>query len=122
MPPLPCRRLRILGRTHKVRFFTPEEIEAEDAKPPNQRNGAYYIWSDKAITFDPRQQDPEYVLDTMIHEIAHAIWTQSPLGVAADEETAVTTIASGLARVMIENPKLGPWLAAMAKVAHDQTE
>lgn len=51
-------------------------------------------------------------LDTVIHEINHAIWTTYGLGENEPEERAATVLATGWTQVYRDNPLLLAWIAA----------
>ena len=95
-------------------------------KPPNKiKVGAYFFtvvrWTrpmchdkDAMGQFLPRQQliaiapdlSPSLLLDTLIHEVTHAIWFVYNIQKEDDEERTVHTGSSGLAQVYVDNPKL----------------
>ncbi len=47
---------------------------------------------------------------TLLHEIMHALWAEYDLAEREHEERAVTTLSSGLAAVMRDNPKVFDWI------------
>ena len=53
--------------------------------------------------------------ETLIHEILHAIWASRQIQEPIDEEGAVSQLASGLATVLRDNPRLAPALISAFK-------
>lgn len=49
-------------------------------------------------------------LDTLMHEIGHAIWYEFKRGEDETEENAVNVLASGFTRVLADNPKLQQYI------------
>lgn len=112
---LPCRRLMIAGRVYRIRWFTKAELRLITDRwgECNYENGL--------IRLDPRlKANPENLLNTMVHEILHAIWDQMFIGDDSNEERDVTCVANALAGVLRDNPKFATWVTAMAQLARKQ--
>ncbi len=61
------------------------------------------------------QHNAAFALDTVLHEINHAIYRTFGLNKNSNEEAAVTALATGYAMVMRDNPELTAWLYRMAQ-------
>ena len=59
-------------------------------------------------------------IDTVIHELLHAIWWSFHLDDKLEEEPAVTNIATGWTQLLMDNPKLDSWLTRAFKAARSQ--
>lgn len=59
---------------------------------------------------------PIHVLDTMLHEVIHAIWWDRIFSNDATEENAVSAISAGMTQVLRDNPKLRKWIEDMIKL------
>lgn len=55
-------------------------------------------------------QSPGNAVNTLLHEVLHAIWHAYDLGDAASEEPAVTRLSTGLAAVFSDNPEFVAWI------------
>lgn len=76
------------------------------------RNGAAGCTDilDFTILIDVRRK-PRYIVDTLLHEITHAIWFVWNIQDRDDEERTVTAIGTGLATVWRDNPEVFKWIA-----------
>jgi hypothetical protein len=54
-------------------------------------------------------------IETVIHEVTHAIYDAYVIRAGDDEERTVTTLAKGWAQVYYDNPALLRWMAKAAK-------
>ena len=50
--------------------------------------------------------------DTLLHEILHGVWNEYNLQEGDDEERTVSTMATGLTQVFLDNPKIGKLLCS----------
>ncbi|HEY1772410.1 MAG TPA: hypothetical protein VGH91_04380 [Gammaproteobacteria bacterium] len=55
-------------------------------------------------------QPPGVVVDTVLHELLHAIWADFKLPDRPTEERAVTALAQGLMAVFRDNPGLATYI------------
>jgi hypothetical protein len=53
-----------------------------------------------------------FAVDTLFHEIYHAIYVNTGLGYGSSEEHVVSALASGMTQVYRDNPALVTWLNA----------
>ena len=60
---------------------------------------------------------PQLAVDTLIHELIHAVWFFASVGKKAKEEKAVSVIASGLNSIFAANEGLADWIE---EVHHDK--
>lgn len=65
---------------------------------------------EQTIFIDPRMPSKSVLVDTLLHEICHGIWSGFGLPKRADEERVVTVFGTGLAALLKDNPKLITWL------------
>lgn len=66
------------------------------------------------ISLKRAQPSPVFALDSLMHEVGHAIWKLFALGDENKEETAVAALATGWVMVLTDNP-------ALAKCLYDAT-
>ena len=59
-------------------------------------------------------------IDTVIHEVLHAIYHVWDVPEQAEEEPIVSHFGTGIAGVLIDNPGLVSWLNAAAKKAREE--
>lgn len=73
----------------------------------------YGLFSPNEMTIRVRPDVPSvvHVIDTVLHEIMHAIFWAYLLREADDEERTVGTLATGWTQVYRDNPGLVRWLA-----------
>ena len=66
-----------------------------------------YINSENKIIYNSKQTPPELV-NTILHELLHAIFEDRVVGLVSDrnEETIVNALANGLMSVFVDNPQL----------------
>ena len=65
---------------------------------------------------------PGRALETLVHEVLHAVYHAFDIpSEDADEETVVTKMAGGLAQVIIDNPALIEWLYQSAMMVRLST-
>jgi hypothetical protein len=67
-------------------------------------------------------QIPEEYLETLLHEILHAVWRGRGLPNRVTEEKAVTRLAHGLTEILLENVKFADYLEYLVHVSHGKTE
>ena len=60
--------------------------------------------------------DPIMVLDSLIHEIYHAIYHTFDIEDADNEEKTVTLLSTGFTGVLMDNPKLGTLINKVRKL------
>jgi hypothetical protein len=51
-----------------------------------------------------------FIVDTLFHEIYHAIYVNTGLGYGSTEEHVVSALATGMTQVYRDNPSLVRWL------------
>jgi hypothetical protein len=67
------------------------------------------------------EQVPVEELDTVIHEILHAIWYQMSIGEGPmEEEPIVRRTANGLLQVILDNPDLLKYAAAIKNLPSEE--
>lgn len=81
-----------------------------------QVNGVYGLCHTGDLTIDVvNTTDSAIVLDTLIHEIFHALWDSLNMKDADGEERIITTLATGFTAVLMDNPKLGTLINTVRK-------
>lgn len=102
-----------------------------DGFPPSLRIGQYdlaIVYADQvdddannaglytpgvSITFRKDQPNAVFALDTVLHEINHAIYDFCGLQDGSNEESVIKAMASGWAMVYRDNPAFCNWLYRM---------
>ena len=103
------RRLRIAGKMIEVRFISKEEAEERG------------IWG----TFVPAESTiyvadcgtAADLLDTILHEVLHALYYVWNLNDEDDEERTVHTLASALQAIFVDNKQFYKAIGRIAKTA-----
>lgn len=95
--PLPTH-IRVGYRTYLVHEMSNYDMERlERHGETNKRRGEIYVCN---------EDNPLVVLDTLLHEVKHAIWNEYNLGDSEEEEKAVHVLATGLTQVLYDNEEL----------------
>lgn len=86
----------------------------------NHEDGEQHIWgkwrdSKQLIQLTPEQPNAPFAVDTMMHEIIHAIFSIHHLDKEDDEERIVSSIASALTQVYRDNRALLAWISKRAR-------
>lgn len=97
--------IKVGYRTYTIRTW--DILEADNANAwglCDHANGI--IWLCTEI-------DPKIVVDTLLHEIMHAIWNYMGLDEKHGEEPIVHRIGTGLTQVFCDNPQLVQWIQSV---------
>ncbi len=90
---------------------TEYSLFAYDKQIPGTEDDWGLCDKDKRIISIRWNRDPVANVDTLIHEILHAIWYEYQMcEEGEEEEICVGKLASGLAKVMKRNPVLLDWI------------
>lgn len=65
---------------------------------------------------------PQKLLDTMLHELSHAIYWAYHLDDDDKEERIVSTFATAWAQVWRDNPEFHQWVGQMAHAANQESQ
>jgi len=66
---------------------------------------------DKRIISIKEHRDSRFNVDTLLHEIFHAIWHEYQMAEEGEEEElTVGKLASGMTKVLAANPELMEWM------------
>lgn len=68
-----------------------------------------------SITVSRAQPNSLFAVDTVVHEILHAIYVNAGLQPVSTEESVCSAIATGLTQVFRDNPKLLAWVTKAVK-------
>jgi hypothetical protein len=107
-------RLRVGYRRYKIRTWTRDDVDATGSHGQCD--------STKGIISVCVDDEPLRVLDTLLHEILHAIWAEYGLGENEPEERAVSVLATGFTQVMHDNPQLQREIAKLHKAENEATK
>lgn len=100
------RSVLVLGRRYEVRFYK---------RPFDEEKNWGCCEKDEAIIRVRLSGDSNFDLDTLFHEIAHAIWFETASEEAETEENAVARITTGFIKVLVNNPRLLDFLTQTLK-------
>ena len=99
--------LRIGYRCYTLTEWTQADVATTSSHGQcNTQQGSIYVCTD---------DHPLTVLDTLLHEILHAIWHEYGLADREPEEHAVLMLATGLTQVLYDNPKLAADIVRLRK-------
>ena len=108
------KRLKIAGKTVKVELIGLEQAQEEE------------VWgqfmADEARIQICAEHTPEFVLDTLLHEILHACYAYWNMQDHDDEERIVHTMASALQSLYTENANLLKCIQMYTKAARRQQQ
>ena len=90
------KSIKILGKTYAVSWQTPPREQGEPDYLGRCYNDTNHIYVEPKM---PQDQ----ILDTLLHEITHAVSAQLSLDL---DEPTVHRLATGLAAVILDNPGL----------------
>jgi hypothetical protein len=93
---------------HDVRFV---EMSAEES----EEKYGYFLDSKMEIGLCREYAAGSVAVDTVLHELVHAIWHQSVLKEGAAEEDIAHTIGKQLTQVFRDNPELIEWMQQTVK-------
>ncbi len=82
-----------------------------------QSRGVYGLCHVGELTIDVvTEVDSVIVLDTLIHEIYHALWHTLDIHEGDNEERIVTVLSTGFTAVLMDNPKLDTLINKVRKL------
>ena len=94
--------IRVGYRQYSIQPWTQAELTTTQSHGQcDKMRGVIYVCT---------EDDPLVVVDTLIHELLHAIWHEYGLDEKEDEERAVLMLATGLTQVLADNPHLCRWI------------
>jgi len=95
-------KIKVGGYTYSVVFV--EDLRNErDVKLLGQ---VLYAPTKRISLHEDCKEDPKLLLDTLLHEILHSLYHHFDLAEQEEEEKVITTIATGLVMVYVDNPEL----------------
>lgn len=96
---------KVMGKDYVIKFVSTSPIAHENLGQCDHKKMLICIEED---------QVPVEELDTVIHEILHAIWYQMSIGEGPmEEEPIVRRTANGLLQVILDNPALLKYASAI---------
>lgn len=99
--------LRVMGRNYEVIFEKENSFKSSSAGLCDNQ---------KMIITIMEEQHPAEELDTIIHELLHAIWHHMSMGEhPPEEEVLVRKTAGGLTQVILDNEAFTNYLTAIYK-------
>jgi hypothetical protein len=102
------KSIRVMGKVYQIKFIPTSPIDHENLGQCDHRKMLITIEDD---------QVPVEELDTVIHEILHAIWYQMSIGEGPmEEEPLVRRMANGFIQVFLDNQNLLKYVAAIKNV------
>lgn len=100
------KKVRVAWADFAIEVARISEMEDDNLGLCKPRYSTIYIDTD---------QSDDAALDTVVHEILHAVWYTQNLNDKAKEEDAVTSLAHGLILLFRDNPKLLDWFVREIK-------
>lgn len=99
------RVIKVMGKNYQIKFVNTSPIAHENLGQCDHK---------KMLICIEEEQVPVEELDTVIHEILHAIWYQMSIGEGPmEEEPIVRRTANGLLQVILDNPELLKYSSAI---------
>jgi hypothetical protein len=99
------KTLRVMGRNYKVNFEKELVLKGSSSGQCDNQKMIITIMED---------QHPAEELDTLIHELFHAIWHHMSMNEhPPEEEVLVRKSAGGLTQVILDNKQLGLYINAV---------
>lgn len=97
--------IKVMGKDYGLKFIDVSPIEHANLGQCDHK---------KMLICIQEEQVPVEELDTVIHEILHAIWYQMSIGEGPmEEEPIVRRTANGLLQVILDNPSLLKYASAI---------
>lgn len=97
--------IKVMGKNYHIKFVATSPIAHENLGQCDHKKMLICIEED---------QVPVEELDTVIHEVLHAIWYQMSIGEGPmEEEPIVRRTANGLLQVILDNPEMLKYAAAI---------
>lgn len=93
---------------HDVRFAT---LGVADAK----NNYGTFVPAEQKIRLQPEYASGSMAVDTVLHELIHAIFSVGTVQVKQGEEHIVSVVATYLAQIIRDNPAFLTWLQQTVK-------
>lgn len=85
-------------------------IEVRSLRTEPEGNWGLYEYDKQLIELDEAPPSAEFAVDTVLHELTHAIYGCSGLKPGDDEERVVSVFATWLTMLLRDNPDLLGWL------------
>lgn len=93
---------------HDIRFATLGAAEA-------RKNYGTFVPAEQEIRLHQEYASGSMAVDTVLHELVHAIFAVGTVQVEQGEEHVVSALATYLAQIVRDNPEFVTWLAQTVK-------
>jgi hypothetical protein len=89
-------------------------VEKPDSIPDDDGKTLWGCYEHSKLLIQITRSQPNilFAIDTLFHEIYHAIYVNTGLGYGSSEEHVVSALATGMTQVYRDNPSLVQWLNA----------
>lgn len=94
---------------HRVRFVYVDNLKDEDGDVLFGQYCPVQLQTEIC-----RRMPPSRTAEVILHETLHGLHDASPFAEAEDEEACIQALATGLIRLMQDNPQFFPQLQALA--------
>ena len=105
------KQIRITGKLVKIKTITRSEAIEHGV-------WGMFIPDENLITLC-NEQSPADLLDTLLHEVLHAIYYYWNMQDTDDEERTVHTLASALQAIYVENQHFHKCIGRLAKISRE---
>jgi hypothetical protein len=103
--------LTALPKKIKVGTLTYSIVIVPDLKDEHgERCAGLCSYEKQTVELEAEAPSCEFAVDTLIHELCHAMWSERKLKKRADEETVVEAFGTALVALFQDNPKLINWI------------
>lgn len=103
--------IKVMGKDYAIKYVGTSPIAHENLGQCDHK---------KMLICIEEEQVPVEELDTVIHEILHAIWYQMSIGEGPmEEEPIVRRTANGLLQVILDNPSLLKYASAIKNLPQE---
>jgi hypothetical protein len=99
-----------LPRKVRVGLLTYEIEVVDNLMDEGTKQNGLCIFTEQKIQLDSKPPSSQFAADTLLHEILHAIWGERVLNKNPSEEQIVTSLATGIAILLRDNPDLNAWI------------
>lgn len=113
------RRVRIAGLDFTLKVVGP------DKRPEIDKNNGLCLPDSREVLLDAemvRESDPSLILNTVVHELTHAVNSHFGVTDASTEEDFCTNHTNGVVAMWLDNPKLVAWITRLLRLVRESRE